>query len=134
MGKDAHEAACCHTCELFGSGEAALVAVETPVLEVPEPRRLKILVTERGGEERTYVPSTPEVNVGRVTGNDIVLPKGMISKRQARFVFKDGKVILVDLRSACGTYIDGRKITGPTVLREGSTVHMGDFVLRVVTG
>jgi pSer/pThr/pTyr-binding forkhead associated (FHA) protein len=134
MGKDAHEDACCHTCERFGSAEPpAEPVVQAPVLEVPEPRRLKILVSERGGEERAYVPVSNEVSVGRVSGNDIVLPKGSISKRQARFELRDGTVILADMKSACGTYVDGRKITSPVVLREGAKVYMGDFVLRVVT-
>jgi len=134
MGKDAHEDACCHTCERFASVEPPPEPlVQAPVLDVPEPKRLKILVAERGGEATAYVPVSNEVTVGRVSGNDIVLSRGSISKRQARFVFKDGKVILVDMKSACGTYVDGRKISSPVVLREGSTVYMGDFVLRVVT-
>jgi pSer/pThr/pTyr-binding forkhead associated (FHA) protein len=133
MGKDAHEDVCCHTCELFGDAEPPPVVVETPTLEVTEPKRLKILVRGRGGAEREYVPTSTEITVGRVTGNDIVLPHGTISKRQARFVLQDGKVILVDLKSGCGTYVNGRKITSPVVLREDATVHMGDFMLRVVT-
>ena len=134
MGKDAHDDACCHTCELFGSAEPPPApVVQVPDLQAPEPTRLKILVSQRGGEERAYIPVSNEVSVGRVKGNDIVLPQGSISKRQARFVFRDGKVILADMKSTCGTYVDGRKITSPVVLREGSTVYMGDFVLRVVT-
>ena len=133
MGKDAHEDACCHTCQLFGRAESPPALVDAPVLEAIEPKRLKIMVTERGEEPKAYVPAGSEVTIGRVSGNDIVLPKGTISKRQARFVFEDGKVILADLKSACGTYVDGRKITSPVVIREGSTIHMGDFVLRLVT-
>ena len=133
MGKDVHEP-CCHTCELFGSEEAPPVPViERPVLVVGEPKRLKILVGARGGSEREFVPTAGEVSVGRGKDNDIVLSSGTISRRQARFVFKDGRGIVVDLKSGCGTYVDGRKISSPVALREGSTVHMGDFVLRIVT-
>ena len=132
MGKDVHEP-CCHTCELYGSGDPPPVVVETPVLAAPEPKRLKILVSERGGCEIAYVPTSREVTIGRVSGNDLVLKDSALSRRQARFEFKDDQVILVDLKSACGTYVNGRKITSPVVLREDAVVNMGNFVLRVVT-
>ena len=81
-----------------------------------------ILITEKGGEQRRIVFNKPEVTIGRVQGNDIVLPKGNVSKRHARIVLKDGKFIIVDLKSTNGTYVNGRKITSPLVVRSGSTV------------
>src|SRR3978361_1836109 len=70
-----------------------------------------ILIQEKGGEQRRMVFNKPEVTIGRVQGNDIVLPKGNVSKRHARIVLKDGKFIIVDLKSTNGTYVNGRKIT-----------------------
>ena len=53
------------------------------------------------------------------------------SKRHARIVLKDGKFIIVDLKSTNGTYVNGRKITSPLVVKESDKIYIGDFILGV---
>ena len=53
-----------------------------------------ITVTEKGGEQRRLDFDKPEITIGRVQGNDVILPKGNVSKRHARIVLKDGKFII----------------------------------------
>src|SRR5215813_5114925 len=90
-----------------------------------------IIIQEKGGEQRRMVFNKPEVTIGRVQGNDIVLPKGNVSKRHARIVLKDGKFIIVDLKSTNGTYVNGRKITSPLVVKDSDKIYIGDFVVGV---
>src|SRR5688572_3329091 len=90
-----------------------------------------ILIQEKGGEQRRMVFDKPEVTIGRVQGNDIVLPKGNVSKRHARIVLKDGKFIIVDLKSTNGTYVNGRKITSPLVIKDTDKIYIGDFIMGV---
>ena len=92
---------------------------------------LTILIQEKGGEQRRMVFNKPEVTIGRVQGNDIVLPKGNVSKRHARIVLKDGKFIIVDLKSTNGTYVNGRKITSPLVVKDSDKIYIGDFIVGV---
>src|SRR5215467_3396685 len=93
-----------------------------------------IVVNEKGGEQKRLEFDKPEVTIGRVQGNDIILPKGNVSKRHSRIVLKDGKFIIVDLKSTNGTYVNGRKITSPLVLKETDKVYIGDFILTVEEG
>ena len=88
-----------------------------------------IIVTEKGGDQRRLEFDKSEVTIGRVQGNDIVLPKGNVSKRHARIVLKDGKFIIVDLKSTNGTYVNGRKITSPLVVKENDKIYVGDFIV-----
>jgi pilus assembly protein CpaF len=90
-----------------------------------------IIVTEKGGEQRRHEYDKSEVTIGRVQGNDVVLPKGNVSKRHARIVLKDGKFIIVDLKSTNGTYVNGRKITSPLVVKDNDKIYIGDFILGV---
>lgn len=90
-----------------------------------------ITVTDKGGGARRLDFDKTEVTIGRVKGNDIVLPKGNVSKRHARVVLKDGKFIVVDLKSTNGTYVNGRKITSPLVVKQTDKVYIGDFILNV---
>jgi pilus assembly protein CpaF len=90
-----------------------------------------ILVNEKGGESKRLEFDKPEVTIGRVQGNDIILPKGNVSKRHSRIVLKDGKFIIVDLKSTNGTYVNGRKITSPLVVKNTDKIYIGDFILAI---
>ncbi len=54
-----------------------------------------ILISEKGGETKRLDFDRPEITIGRVAGNDIVLPRGNISKRHSRIVFKDAKFVRI---------------------------------------
>src|SRR5689334_7186583 len=90
-----------------------------------------IVISEKGGAERRETYDRTEINVGRVQGNDLMLPKGNVSKRHARLLFRDGRFIVTDLKSTNGTYVNGRKIAQATIVREGDKIYIGDFVLRI---
>jgi pilus assembly protein CpaF len=93
-----------------------------------------IVISEKGGAERRETFERPEISVGRVQGNDLMLPKGNVSKHHARLLLRDGRFIVTDLRSTNGTYVNGRKISQATIVREGDKIYVGDFVLRVESG
>ena len=90
-----------------------------------------VIISEKGGAERREAFDRTEINVGRVQGNDLMLPKGNVSKRHARLLFRDGRFIVTDLKSTNGTYVNGRKISQATIVREGDKIYIGDFVLRI---
>lgn len=92
---------------------------------------LQLTINEKGGPSRTESFEKDEVTIGRVQGNDIILPKGNISKRHSRIVLKDGKLIIVDLKSTNGTYVNGKKIVAPQVIKGSDKVYIGDFTLQV---
>jgi pilus assembly protein CpaF len=93
-----------------------------------------IIISEKGGAERRETFDRNEINVGRVQGNDLMLPKGNVSKHHARLLYRDGRFIVTDLKSTNGTYVNGRKISQATIVREGDKIYIGDFVLRLETG
>jgi pilus assembly protein CpaF len=66
-----------------------------------------------------------------VQGNELMLPKGNVSKRHARLLYRDGRFIVTDLKSTNGTYVNGRKIAQATIVREGDKIYIGDFVIRL---
>jgi pilus assembly protein CpaF len=90
-----------------------------------------VVVHEKGGAERREQFETAELTVGRVQGNELMLPKGNVSKRHARLLYRDGRFIVTDLNSTNGTYVNRRRITQATIVREGDRIYVGDFVLRI---
>ena len=95
---------------------------------------LTVTIRAKDGGENTLQFDQEEVTLGRSEGCEIVLPKSNISKRHARFVDKGDKVILVDLRSTNGTYVNGRRITAPEALSDTDKVYVGDFGRLVRAG
>ena len=51
---------------------------------------IKLTLTEKGGEPKVLTFDKDEITIGRVSGNDIVLAKGNISKRHTRLTKRDG--------------------------------------------
>ncbi|MCA9625866.1 MAG: FHA domain-containing protein, partial [Myxococcales bacterium] len=94
-------------------------------------RMISIVISEKGGAERRERYEQNEITIGRVKGNDVLLPKGNVSKRHARLIMRDGRFIVTDLKSTNGTYVNHRRITHATLVREGDRIYIGDFVLRI---
>jgi pilus assembly protein CpaF len=90
-----------------------------------------VILTERGGPTRRLDFDLDEITIGRVDENDICLPKGNISKKHTKVVVKDGKIIVLDLKSTNGTYVNGKKLAGPQVIRPSDKVYIGDFILNI---
>ena len=90
-----------------------------------------IVITEKGGAQRQLDLDLPEIGVGRLEDNHVCLPKTNVSKYHARLVLKDHRYVLIDQRSTNGTFVNGRRITGPTVLRRGDKIYIGDFILTL---
>jgi pilus assembly protein CpaF len=90
-----------------------------------------VVIHEKGGTERREAFDRRDISVGRVQGNDLMLPKGNVSKHHARLLLRDARFIVTDLKSTNGTYVNGRKISQATIVREGDKIYIGDFVLRL---
>ncbi len=90
-----------------------------------------ITVSEKGGQQSTYDFNKGEVTIGRMKGNDIVLPKGNVSKRHSRIFAQDDGFKIIDLDSTNGTYVNGRKITGEQPITINDKIYIGDFILQV---
>ena len=90
-----------------------------------------VILTEKGGPTQRLDFETEEITIGRIDENDICLPKGNISKKHTRIVVKEGRIIVLDLKSTNGTYVNGRKLAGPQVISAADKVYIGDFILNV---
>ena len=85
-----------------------------------------ITLAEKGGEAEDLLFEQDEVVIGRVEGNDIVLAKGNVSKQHAKIELKDGKYVVVDLKSTNGTFVNGKKLAGPLVVKPTDKIYIGD--------
>jgi hypothetical protein len=64
--------------------------------------------------------------LGRGDGSDIRLDDPFASSRHARLVLQGGVVVLEDLGSTNGTYLNDELVQGPQPLHPGDRVRIGD--------
>lgn len=70
--------------------------------------------------------------IGRQSDSSLCLPKGCISKNHAELTFRaDGSLILRDLGSTNGTYVNGEQIVTDTIVREDDIIQFATIVFRV---
>jgi uncharacterized protein (TIGR02996 family) len=74
-----------------------------------------------------YSFATREVTIGSAPACDVVLDGA--DGRHARIVEKDGKLIAVDLKSTSGTFVKGRRMTSPLVVKLGDQIAIGGYRL-----
>ncbi|MBN1681898.1 MAG: FHA domain-containing protein [Anaerolineae bacterium] len=83
------------------------------------------------GPIESYRLDKPTIGVGRSTGNDIVLDTTAVSRYHITVSLREQQVILEDLESVNGTYVDGVRLPAQEqyVLRGGEEIQMGDIRL-----
>ena len=90
-----------------------------------------LTIRDKKGNQRTEQFDEKEVVIGRVPGNNLVLRAGNISRQHARIAANGVRLTVSDLGSSNGTFVNGRRIRQPTILRDGDEIWIGDFYLRV---
>jgi pSer/pThr/pTyr-binding forkhead associated (FHA) protein len=68
--------------------------------------------------------------IGREDGVDIFLENLKVSRRHATVELVGGKVVLTDLRSTNGTWVNDERTAGPLQLRDGDRIRIGQVRLR----
>ena len=95
-------------------------------------KSLALLVLS-GRKEGTLLPlrSGQVLRIGRMEGLDLVLPEDLVSRRHAEIAVTDEGIVLRDLGSTNGTFVNGRRIR-EVALKEGDRVLVGATILSVV--
>lgn len=91
----------------------------------------KILFVRSETQQGTEVEISGATVLGRSPETDIVLNDAYASDFHMRLVSQDEGIMLHDLGSTNGTYVNGRRVTAPTQLRRGDTIQVGKTVMEV---
>src|SRR4029077_11802249 len=92
-----------------------------------------LLIFKSGPREGTTVDINGDrVTIGRVAENDIQLSDEKVSRHHAVIEVHEGRrIVLRDLGSRNGTFVDGQRLAGSCVLRGGEQLRFGDQQLSV---
>ena len=83
----------------------------------------------QGGEYP--LPANREIVVGRSSELDMVLVEDMVSRRHAKIIVSDEQIVIQDLGSTNGTFVNGEKIKRAK-LNEGDRILIGTSIIKLV--
>jgi hypothetical protein len=83
---------------------------------------------QAGARYRIFADVT---SIGRDPHNSLCLPHPAVSRRHARIIRRQGELLIIDLGSTNGTYVNGQRITAAVPLLDGDDLRLGGLRLCV---
>jgi pSer/pThr/pTyr-binding forkhead associated (FHA) protein len=93
----------------------------------------KLVVLSEGFTGRSHELKVDKTTVGRVEDNAFQIAEPSVSSHHCEILLRGGEVIVKDLDSTNGTFINGEKIT-ESVLKPGQTLRLGQIELSLDDG
>jgi EAL domain-containing protein (putative c-di-GMP-specific phosphodiesterase class I) len=84
-----------------------------------------------GEDSRSFLLATFPFRVGRKSGLSLTLPRTTVSGLHAEFVESDKKLLIRDLASTNGTFVNGSRLTAEAELHDGDLVQFADVPFRL---
>jgi type II secretory pathway predicted ATPase ExeA len=120
------------TTEIFDASEKVEEvddAEDIPVLTDVVPPRL--IISHNGAVVRELQLSGPRTLLGRSAMSDVVIDHQYISKHHALLVWADNELLLLDLKSRNGTYVNSKRMERQ-VLQDNDVLTLGDHRIKVL--
>ena len=92
---------------------------------------VRLFVTNGRSKAQVIRLRTEETIIGRQRGCDVRIPAADVSRRHCRLSFRDGAVVLEDLASANGSWLNGVAVIGQEIVRSGDQLQIGPVIFRV---
>jgi len=91
---------------------------------------MALIIIEHDGKTISYTLKAGAMSVGRVNGNDIVLPNATVSGKHALVVTNGEEHYVEDVGSRNGTFVNGQRITARTRLSNEDKLAFGQMPVR----
>jgi pSer/pThr/pTyr-binding forkhead associated (FHA) protein len=93
----------------------------------------KLVILSQGLNGRTHELKVEKTTIGRVEDNSFQIAEPSVSSHHCEVLLRGDEVVIKDLNSTNGTFINDEKIT-ESVLKPGQTLRLGQIELRLENG
>lgn len=106
-----------------------------PVIDAPAsdlqiiPSKLLLTAGPRKGQELRL--DRREVTIGRADNADLVIQDEFASTHHAKLVLMNGEWLIQDLNSTNGTFVNGKRVGTPMVVKANVPVQIGNSVFEL---
>lgn len=93
----------------------------------------KLVILNQGMTGRTFELQIERTTVGRVEDNTFQIADASVSSHHAEILLRGSDIVIRDLNSTNGTFINGEKIS-EVALKSGQTLRFGQVELKIDDG
>ncbi|MGA3283316.1 MAG: FHA domain-containing protein [Verrucomicrobiota bacterium] len=93
----------------------------------------KLVILTQGMTDRAHELKADRTTIGRVEDNLFQIAEPSVSSHHCEVLLRGNDVVIKDLDSTNGTFINGEKIA-ESILKPGQTLRLGNVELRLDTG
>ncbi len=93
----------------------------------------KLVILNQGMTGRTFELNVERTTVGRVEDNTLQIADGSVSSHHAEVLLRGTDIVVKDLNSTNGTFINNDRIT-EAVLKPGQVLRLGQVELKIDDG
>jgi serine phosphatase RsbU (regulator of sigma subunit) len=91
-----------------------------------------VYVSAPGMSARKFPLEKPVTTIGRSSMNDLPISDKMLSRQHARIVKDDdGGLVVEDLGSRNGTFLNGERLAGPQPIKAGDRITLGGVTIKL---
>jgi pSer/pThr/pTyr-binding forkhead associated (FHA) protein len=95
---------------------------------------VKLVVLNEGLTGQSYELKVDKTTIGRVEDNTFQVSLPSVSSHHCEILLRGSEVVIKDLNSTNGTFINNQQIAGEGVLKEGEVLRLGTVEMRLDTG
>src|ERR1700722_1865455 len=91
----------------------------------------KLVVLSEGMAGESYELKVDRTTIGRVEDNTFPIPQPSVSSHHCEIYLRGNDVVVKDLNSTNGTFINNNPVTAEAVLKPGEILRLGQVELRL---
>src|ERR1700690_3122941 len=91
----------------------------------------KLVVLSAGMTGRTQELKVDKTTIGRVEDNTFQLAEPSVSSHHCEVLLRGTEIVVRDLNSTNGTFINGHQVTGEAPLKPGQILRLGQIEMRL---
>lgn len=92
---------------------------------------VKLVLLSEGLTGRSHELIVEKTTIGRIEGNTFQIADPSISSRHCEILLRGTEVVVKDLNSTNGSFIDGQQISGEAALKPGQILRLGQIQMRL---
>jgi pSer/pThr/pTyr-binding forkhead associated (FHA) protein len=94
----------------------------------------KLVILSQGMTGRSHDLKVDKTTIGRVDDNTFPIAEASVSSHHCEVFLRGEQVVVNDLNSTNGTFINGERLTGEAPLKPGQILRLGTIEMRLESG
>jgi predicted component of type VI protein secretion system len=94
----------------------------------------RLVILSEGLTGKAHELTVEKTTIGRVDDNTFPIPEPSVSSHHCEILLKGSDVIVRDLNSTNGTFINGHQVSGEAPLKAGQILRLGQIEMRLEDG